>query len=294
MINVAKICTRLSAKKLTLPNNYAPSVFRYASHHFSSSSSINPVADEISTAGIDTASSAISTLAAESLDTPKSDEIITLGADAALSKISTLATTPIDGSAVVDVIAKISPYENPSHLVMYAVEQIHNFAEIPYWEAIMITTLMLRLLLVPAAIALVRDVTTLKILRPDVRRIKESFAGVSAADDPTVRFKYLAKIQELFKAHKLNPLKTAFLSVLQFPIFLYFFFGLKSMGNYFPEYTSGGALWFTDLSVPDPYFLLPALNAFSFLLMVEVSSDGPQSEQQKSLKNVSSAELRPC
>lgn len=294
VITIASRCTRLSAKKLTLPNHYAPSVFRYAYHHFSSSSSVNPVAVDIATAGGDMASSDISDLVAVTVDTPRSDEIITHGADAALSNISSLANTPIDGCVVIDAIAEISPYENPTHIVMYVVDQIHHFAGIPYWEAIMITTLMLRITLVPAAIVLLRDVTKLKMLRSEIKGIKESFNGVTAAEDPTIRFKYLAKIKELFIINKLNPLQTAFLSVLQFPIFLYVFLGLRSMGTYFPEFSSGGALWFTDLSVPDPYFLLPALNACSFLLMVEISSDGPQTEQQKSIKNVSITELILC
>jgi YidC/Oxa1 family membrane protein insertase len=175
---------------------------------------------------------------------------------------------------------------SPTHLVMEAVEQIHLFAGIPYWEAIIISTLALRVLLVPSAIIVIRDVSKMRALQPEIKKIKESFAGVSAAEDPTIRFKYGAEVTKLFKANNVNPLRSSAISFLQLPIFLSLFFGLRNMGTFYPEYSSGGELWFTDLSAADPYFILPSINALSFLLMIELGSEGPQTEQQKVLKMV--------
>ena len=36
---------------------------------------------------------------------------------------------------------------------------------------------------------------------------------------------------------------------------------------------SGGALWFTDLTIPDPYYVLPFASCLSFLITIEVSSN---------------------
>ena len=33
---------------------------------------------------------------------------------------------------------------------------------------------------------------------------------------------------------------------------------------------SGGLLWFTDLTVPDPYFALPLITAATLLVTIEV------------------------
>lgn len=205
-----------------------------------------------------------------------------------------LAAVPIlPPHSYTDLIEGINQIESktefdysPTHLVMQAVEQIHLFAGIPYWEAIIISTLALRVLLVPSAIVVVRDVSKMRALQPEIKRIKESFAGVSAADDPTIRFKYGAEVTKLFKANNVNPLRSAAISFLQLPIFLSLFFGLRNMGTFYPEYSSGGDLWFTDLSAADPYFILPTINALSFLLMIELGSEGPQTEQQKMLKMV--------
>ena len=33
---------------------------------------------------------------------------------------------------------------------------------------------------------------------------------------------------------------------------------------------TGGMLWFTDLTIPDPYFLLPVMTAATLFLTIEV------------------------
>ena len=44
-----------------------------------------------------------------------------------------------------------------------------------------------------------------------------------------------------------------------------------------PSMTVGGALWFTDLTVADPYYLLPITSSALFLLTVELgAADGMQ------------------
>lgn len=44
-----------------------------------------------------------------------------------------------------------------------------------------------------------------------------------------------------------------------------------------PSMTVGGALWFTDLTVADPYYLLPITASALFLLTVELgAADGMQ------------------
>jgi len=39
----------------------------------------------------------------------------------------------------------------------------------------------------------------------------------------------------------------------------------------YPEMLTGGFLWFKDLSLPDPYFILPILNCMTILMNMYVS-----------------------
>lgn len=46
-----------------------------------------------------------------------------------------------------------------------------------------------------------------------------------------------------------------------------------------PSLTEGGALWFTDLTSADPYYLLPALAGLSFLATIELgAADGMEGQ----------------
>lgn len=55
------------------------------------------------------------------------------------------------------------------------------------------------------------------------------------------------------------------------PIFVSYFFGIKSLATVYPDMALGGILWFVDLSVPDPNYVLPFIAGGSFLLILEIA-----------------------
>lgn len=81
-------------------------------------------------------------------------------------------------------------------------------------------------------------------------------------------------------------MKTA---LIQAPIFISTFLVLKNMAYYkIPSLTTGGVLWFTDLSIADPYYLLPILTAVSLHLVVRVGAEfgGGLDNQPAFLRNL--------
>lgn len=80
-------------------------------------------------------------------------------------------------------------------------------------------------------------------------------------------------ITNLVSNHKL--LCVFFQSILaplvQIPLFISFFMALRKM-CYLPveSLQTGGYLWFQDLTVFDPYFILPVICSFSMLASLEV------------------------
>jgi len=42
------------------------------------------------------------------------------------------------------------------------------------------------------------------------------------------------------------------------------------MAEKVPSFKEGGALWFTDLTTPDPYFILPVMSGLFTLATIEV------------------------
>lgn len=55
------------------------------------------------------------------------------------------------------------------------------------------------------------------------------------------------------------------------PLFVSFFMGLRGMANVpVDSMRTGGLFWFTDLTLPDPYYLLPILTSATMWLTIEV------------------------
>ena len=199
------------------------------------------------------------------------------------------AAAPIDSTSVIDGISHIESASSelgfsPSHLVMQVVEQIHLMVGIPYWEAIIVATVALRIIMLPLAITSVQNAARMSTLRPAMQAVKDRQARHPNADDPSVRTIFEAETRQLFLSHKVNPLKSLAMPIIQLPIFISLYFGLRDMGIYFPGYCTGGEFWFTDLTAADPYFIFPLVNALSFLVMIELGSDGIQTENQGMFK----------
>jgi YidC/Oxa1 family membrane protein insertase len=55
------------------------------------------------------------------------------------------------------------------------------------------------------------------------------------------------------------------------PFFISFFLGIRGLANYpLESMMYGGTLWFSDLTVPDPYYILPVFTAITMFITMEV------------------------
>lgn len=166
--------------------------------------------------------------------------------------------------------------------VMEAIDGVHNFVGVPYWEAIIISTIALRVLLLPVVIKTAQGSARLAKVRPLLQNITQAMEkDPNAATDNNVKLRYQKEMTNLFLKYKVNPVQVMLWPLFQFPVFIACFLGLKDMGLYYPGLATGGAFWFTDLSAADPFYIFPVLNAMTFLAMIEVGSDGVQMEQQQ-------------
>lgn len=78
------------------------------------------------------------------------------------------------------------------------------------------------------------------------------------------------KVMQVFKDHNVSPL-SAFWGLAQIPVFVSCFFGIKKMAELpVPGFSTGGVAWISDLTLADPYCILPVLSSVSMLLSFEV------------------------
>ncbi|CAI6009614.1 unnamed protein product [Closterium sp. NIES-65] len=72
--------------------------------------------------------------------------------------------------------------------------------------------------------------------------------------------------------HNTTPFAPLLGIFLQAPIFIGFYFAITGMAEHMPSFATGGAFWFTDLSTPDPTYLLPLMSSAGILAAVELNA----------------------
>ncbi|MCW1360208.1 membrane protein insertase YidC [Campylobacter sp. CCS1377] len=122
---------------------------------------------------------------------------------------------------------------------------LHNYIGNWGW-AIVIMTLIVRLILFPLTYKSMISMNKLKDLAPKMKEIRERYKG-----DPQ---KMNMHMMELYKKHGANPMSGCLPILLQIPIFFAIY---RVLLNAIELKAAPWAFWIHDLSVMDPYFILP-------------------------------------
>ena len=161
---------------------------------------------------------------------------------------------------------------SPIGLIQWSLEYLHVHAHLPWWVAIIASTLVLRTLLLPIAIHAQANAAKLNNIRPETEKIMAKVQQYKQAGNQILSAQQLAKVYELYRKHDCHPGKMFLMPAMQVPIFISFFIAIRRMATVPVEsMKDGGILWFTDLTSPDPFFILPFLACFSFMAIMEVS-----------------------
>lgn len=122
--------------------------------------------------------------------------------------------------------------------------------------AIIILTFFVKTALFPLTAKQMHSMAKMKELKPEMDRINELYEGD--------REKKGAAIMELYRKRGVNPMAGCFPVLLQLPIWFSLYASLSSNVELLH---APFALWWTDLSSPDPYFVLPL--ALGLLMFVQ-------------------------
>ena len=126
--------------------------------------------------------------------------------------------------------------------------------------SIIVLTLIVRSVMFPLTKAQYTSMAKMRLLQPKLMEIKERYK-----DD---RQKIGAETMKLYKAEKVNPLGGCLPLLIQMPIFIALYWTLMESTEL---RQSSFILWITDLSVKDPYFVLPILYGISMFLLQKMS-----------------------
>jgi len=145
------------------------------------------------------------------------------------------------------------------------------YSVIPNWGvAIILLTISARVLLFPLSVPMIKSSVKMRELKPEIDALNAKFK-----DDP--QQKGLAQM-ELWRKHKVNPLKGCVPQLASMPVWFALYTTLQTA----VELYNIPFLWFPDLSQPDPYYVLPfVIGGTSFLQQKLMPMTAGDPAQQK-------------
>jgi len=146
-----------------------------------------------------------------------------------------------------------------------------SFGVIPnYGVAIIILTIIIKLVLYPLTQKSFQSMQKMKDLKPKIDVLKEK-----VGDDKAELNK---KMMELYKQEGVNPLGGCLPMLLQMPVYIALYKMLQNAVELYNAPFIPG--WLNDLVMPDPYYILPVLLA-GFMFVQQKLTPNPDSQQQK-------------
>jgi YidC/Oxa1 family membrane protein insertase len=126
--------------------------------------------------------------------------------------------------------------------------------------AIIILTILLKLALFPLSAAGYKSMAKMKKLTPRLQKLKDTYG-----DD---RAKLHQAMAELYKTEKINPLGGCLPILIQIPVFIALYWVLLAAVEMRGAPWLG---WVTDLTAPDPLYILPIVMGITSILQVKLN-----------------------
>jgi YidC/Oxa1 family membrane protein insertase len=139
-----------------------------------------------------------------------------------------------------------------------------------YGMAIILLTLMVRLIVLPTNIVSYRSMRKMAEIQPLMKGLKERYK-----DDPAAMNR---ETIALYKTYKVNPVSGCLPIFLQIPIFLALY---RVFQNSIELYREPFAFWITDLSLKDPFYIFPVLLTGAMYLQQKLTPSTLEPAQQK-------------
>jgi YidC/Oxa1 family membrane protein insertase len=143
--------------------------------------------------------------------------------------------------------------------IFIALGMIERFVGNWGW-AIIILTILLKLALYPLSAAGYKSMAKMKKLTPRLQKLKDTYG-----DD---RAKLHQAMAEMYKTEKINPLGGCLPILIQIPVFIALYWVLLAAVEMRGAPWLG---WITDLTAPDPWFILPIIMGITSILQVKLN-----------------------
>ena len=156
----------------------------------------------------------------------------------------------------------------PTAMVEWLLEHVHVYTGTPWWATIGLSLLILRAALLKLYIDAADAAARNQVIKPHVDPLMERYKAAAGTRDVAGMRKITTEIRSLRKSAGIKYWKIS-MPLIQIPLGYGAFRLMRGMANLpVPGLETGGLLWMQDLTLSDPYFILPlatgALYFFSF------------------------------
>jgi YidC/Oxa1 family membrane protein insertase len=156
-----------------------------------------------------------------------------------------------------------------------ALQWIYGFAGNYGWSIILLT-LLINVAISPLRHKSVVSMRKMQAVQPQMKAIQDRYAGLKKTDP--ARQKMNTEIMALYKEKGVNPASGCVPMLLQFPVLLAFY---SMLGQSIELRGAVFGLWITDLSLPDPYYVVPLLMAATMFWQTKITPSTADPAQQK-------------
>lgn len=156
--------------------------------------------------------------------------------------------------------------------IFWLLQVIHKLIGNWGWSIIALTVL-IKLAFFPLSAASYKSMARMRAVAPKLQALKEQYA-----DD---RQKLSQGMMELYKKEKINPLGGCLPILVQMPVFLALYWTLLESVEIRQAPWLG---WIVDLSIKDPFFILPIIMGASMFLQQMLNPTPPDPMQAKVMK----------
>eukprot|EP01125_Pyxidicula_operculata_P017952 TRINITY_DN6348_c0_g1_i1.p1 TRINITY_DN6348_c0_g1~~TRINITY_DN6348_c0_g1_i1.p1 ORF type:complete len:284 (-),score=38.41 TRINITY_DN6348_c0_g1_i1:2-853(-) len=154
--------------------------------------------------------------------------------------------------------------------VQFLLEGVHHLTASPWWVTIAASSILLRVALFPIQIKQYQTSLKLVKVNPEITQLsakfKQELTELQSAP-PEIKIQKQKEVQtqlmEIYAKYDVTPFAPFKYALVQAPFFILFFLGLQSMAKkpaFHDALANGGFMWFNDLTVLDPYYILPAMS----------------------------------
>ncbi|MGG2400096.1 membrane protein insertase YidC [Pseudomonas sp. SH1-B] len=156
--------------------------------------------------------------------------------------------------------------------IFWLLEVIHGLLGNWGWS-IIVLTIIIKLIFFPLSAASYRSMARMRAVSPKLQALKEQFG-----DD---RQKMSQAMMELYKKEKINPLGGCLPILVQMPVFLALYWVLLESVE---MRQAPWMFWITDLSIKDPFFILPIIMGATMFIQQQLNPTPPDPMQARVMK----------